>query len=319
MLDLRRYNKRTVVVLGASGFIGRWVARLLSNSGAELILCVRNPSTSQEIFRQYDVKGQIYAIDLKDSSHVRKCLRSVQPDIVFNLAAYGVDRNEQDESIAEGINVSLVRVICQELEKISKPDWAGRSLVHVGTAMEYGRITGDLKEDSPEIPETLYGRTKLAGTRVVARMGLASGSNGITARLFAIYGPGEPLDRLLPSLIYLASHPVELPLTAGMHERDFVYVEDAAEALIRLGISQGIHGEIVNVATGKLTSIRLFAETAADMLGVPREYLAFGALPTRAEEMAHQPVNNGRLFQLTGWLPEISVPDGIQKTLDFSA
>ena len=287
--DFQQYEGRVVLILGATGFIGCWVARLLSNSKAELVLCVRDVSAAEELFARYGIAGRIFQIDLADETQVRKSLNEIRPDILFNLAVYGVARSEQDPKIAHQINVELVEVLCQELARSPKSNWDGRRLIHAGTAMEYGQIPGDLREDSAGNPTTLYGISKLAGTQTVMSICRASGLAGCTARLFAVYGPGEAPERLLPSLLKIKANPELLPMTAGLHKRDFVYVEDAAEALIRLGISSATPGEIVNVATGRLTSIRRFAELAADTMDIPREYLGFGILPTRVEEMAHLP------------------------------
>jgi nucleoside-diphosphate-sugar epimerase len=72
----------------------------------------------------------------------------------------------------------------------------------------------------------------------------------------------------------------------------------------------------VNLATGRLTSVRSFAETAAQVLSVPPERLEFGAIPTRAEEMEHAEVTVERLRRMIGWVPSTAIEDGIRRTLD---
>jgi nucleoside-diphosphate-sugar epimerase len=78
-------------------------------------------------------------------------------------------------------------------------------------------------------------------------------------------------------------------------------------------------GEVVNLATGELTSVRAFAETAATILGMAPERLRFGALPTRAEEMVHAPVAIGRLRELVNWHPRVGIEFGIRRTVEFRA
>jgi nucleoside-diphosphate-sugar epimerase len=99
-----------------------------------------------------------------------------------------------------------------------------------------------------------------------------------------------------------------------MQQRDFTFVEDAADGLLRLGIAPVPPGAVVNLATGRLTSVRTFAETAADVLGLPRHRLRFGSLPTRPEEMRHGPVTLARLRGLTGWAPSVGIPEGVLRT-----
>jgi len=74
---------------------------------------------------------------------------------------------------------------------------------------------------------------------------------------------------------------------------------------------------VVNLATGRLTAVRDFAERAARVLGIAPSLLRFGALPTRGEEMAHDPVNVTRLRQLTGWTPAIGPDEGLAKSAAF--
>jgi len=197
--------------------------------------------------------------------------------------------------------------------------WSGQELVHVGSALEYGTIGGDLAEDSAPQPTTLYGKSKLAGTQALARYCRAYRIKGVTARLFTVYGPGEHAGRLLPSLIEGAHTGEALSLTEGRQRRDFTYVADVVEGLLRLGLSSAIPGEIVNLATGRLTSVRQFIEIASEALNIPGEQLLFGAIPTRAEEMEHAPVALERLKRLIDWRPPTSIQAGICDTLEFTA
>jgi UDP-glucose 4-epimerase len=315
---LGRYAGQRVVVLGASGFIGRWVARGLCKAGAKLTLPVRDCSKAGSVFDSYSIEGEVYELDLENEHAVRSLFREVRPSITFNLAGYGVDSGERDEKTAYRLNVSLVQALCDVVSEIRDRAWRGLDIVHVGTAMEYGRAAGSLNEDSVPEPTTLYGRSKLAGTNVLAGCCLNYGIKGVTARLFSIYGPGESPRRLLPSLIDAARTGEKIPLTDGLHKRDFVYVEDAADALMRLGLQGEIHGE-VNVATGVSTQVKDFVTTAAAILGISRESLRFGSLPTRPEEMCHEPVSIRRLLKATDWSPTIALREGIKKTASFSS
>ncbi|MCG3207758.1 MAG: dTDP-6-deoxy-L-talose 4-dehydrogenase (NAD(P)(+)) [Anaerolineae bacterium] len=311
-----RYRDCRIVVLGASGFLGRWVARALSWCGAELYLVVRRAKAAPN-FECYDVKGQVVEVNLADSAAVRRFFRRVQPTITFNLAGYGVDPAERDDQTAFQINTHLLQTICHALVDIRDWAWCGLDIVHVGSALEYGAIGGNLAEDSRPNPTTLYGRSKLAGTLALASSCRAYGLRGITARLFTVYGPGEHAGRLLPSLLAAAQTGQPLALTAGTQQRDFIYVEDAAEGLLRLGLARSRPGEIVNLATGQLTPVRRFVESAAEILQLPADRLEFGTIPLRVEEMEHDPVTIARLRRLVGWAPPTPITAGIRRTVEF--
>jgi nucleoside-diphosphate-sugar epimerase len=200
------------------------------------------------------------------------------------------------------------------LSRVPAARWQGQRIVHTGSALEYGTSTGDLSEASTPAPTTLYGQTKLAGTRSLQRDSRSMKLNSVTARLFTVYGPGEHAGRLLPSLLEAARNGNPVDLTEGKQQRDFTYVEDVVEGLLRLGITNTLPGDIVNVATGHLTSVRQFVETAARIMGIPDDHLHFGDLPTRVEEMQHKPVAVHKLKQLTSWIPSISIAEGIKLT-----
>ena len=311
------YRNVKVVVLGASGFIGRWVARLLCARGANVILFVRDRVAGQRVFSQYGISGEIIEADLRDPLIVRDAILNIRPSIIFNLAGYGVDPAERDKETARLVNAQLVNTICEAMSEVQGTRWFGQDIVHVGSALEYGEIGGNLHEDTLPNPTTLYGQTKLAGTKNLENCCENFGIKGMTARLFTVYGPGERAGRLLPSLLKAASNRSSLPLSAGEQKRDFTYVEDVAAGLLHLGLSTVKHGKIVNLATGRLTSVRNFVEIAAKVLQIPAEMLIFGALPTRPEEMQHDPVTIERLKELTGWFPPTNISEGIYKTKVF--
>lgn len=298
------------MVLGASGFIGRWVARRLQEAGAETHLIVRDSA---------DLRGRVFEADLAQSDALGEIFEKIRPAIVFNLAGYGVDPSERDADLSERLNARLPLAICREAARWKDCGWSGQHVIHVGSALEYGTASGDLHEDGPPLPNTVYGQTKLQGTQHIAKCAKALGLLAITARLFTVYGGGEHRGRLLPSLIDAASASKSLELTAGTQLRDFTYVEDVADGLLRLGLAQDEQGAVVNLATGRLTTVRSFTETAARILGMRMENLKFGAIPTRAEEMRHDPVSIERFRQITGTLPATGIEEGIRRTIGCTA
>ncbi len=310
----RAYADRDVVVLGASGFVGRWVARALTSAGARLTLLVRAPDSSRRLFDQLGISGDVRQLDLRDLGAVEATFDQVRPTVTFNLAGYGVDRSERDPEEANFLNADMVRVLCRIVADVAN-DWQGLHLVHAATALEYGMASGDLNEDTAGEPTTLYGRSKLAGTHAVQRACRDSGLRAVVARLFTVYGPGEHQGRLFPALIHAAKTRQSLPLTAGHQLRDFAYVEDVAAGLILLGTTPAASGQVVNLATGKLLSVRDFALQAAQVLRLDTGLLGFGQLPVREEEMAHNPVSVNRLTALTGWRPPSDVATGVERTL----
>jgi nucleoside-diphosphate-sugar epimerase len=308
------YANLPVLLLGASGFIGRSVAQALSRAGAALTLVARDAARTKAALEPLEIKGPVVECDLGGSGDLGALVLETRPAVVFNLAGYGVDPTERAEATARALNAELVRRLADAMLSRDLPAWRGQRIVHAGSALEYGAAGADLPEDGPALPTSVYGRTKLSGTLTLEAAGRTHGLRAVTARLFTVYGPGEHAPRLLPTLLAARGSSEPIPLTDGMQQRDFTFVEDAADGLLRLGIAPVPPGAIVNLATGRLTSVRTFAETAADVLGLPRHRLRFGSLPTRPEEMRHGPVTLAKLRGLTGWAPAVGIPEGVLRT-----
>jgi UDP-glucose 4-epimerase len=302
------YRGRRVLVLGASGFIGKRVAQQLIEVGAELHLGIRDRSSVTGL------SAVAHQSDLAEPGRATALLRAVRPAISFNLAGYGVDPLERDAEVAQRLNTDLVAELAAACAEPSDAAWQGQQLVHVGSAAEYGKAKGNLAETTPANPSSLYGRSKLAGTAALTSASKAGSLRALTARLFTVYGPGEAPGRLLPTLIAAARSEIAIPLTEGSQRRDFTYVGDVAEGLLRLGtLAEGGLGP-VNLATGTLETVRRFVERAAAVLGISAERLHFGVLPTRADEMAHDAVNLELLRSLCGWAPLTTIEAGVRQT-----
>jgi nucleoside-diphosphate-sugar epimerase len=305
-------------VLGASGFIGRWVARALVERGAHVVAVGvavgRDAESVRGALGAKSAPQQIEVFDLEQPL-ASGWLSALAPDVVFNLAGYGVDRSERDAHVARRLNKDLVAELTDAVAALGASDWPHVRLVHAGSALEYGTTGGVLHEGSPTQATTLYGETKLAGTVALVERARASKTRAIVARLFTVYGAGEHAGRLLPTILAAATSGADVPLSDGLQRRDFAYVEDVAEGLLRLAVSGAAPGDIVNLATGVMQPVRKFVEVAAAVAGVPRERLRFGAVPTRPEEMSHTGVSVKRLEELTGWHASPDLQSGVRRTL----
>ena len=313
--DPSGYDGVRALVLGATGFIGRRVTSALTARAAHVVAAGRDAHALDALRSEAVALIDVARCDVLRDDDVAHLIEETQPDIVFNLAGYGVDRSEVDEAIAHRINGELPLLLALQLERARARGSSEGRLVHVGSALEYGAARGDLSEDHTEEPTTWYGSSKLAGTMALAEHAQRAGVRALTARLFTVYGPGEHAGRLLPALLETARTGTPLALTAGTQRRDFTFVDDVADGLLRLGTSAATPGAVVNLATGRLESVRGFATRAARVLGIDASLLRFGSVPTRAHEMAHEPVTIARLRALTGWAPQTSIEEGVRRTI----
>lgn len=317
MKSLNAYRDARVLVLGASGFIGRWVGRILSPHCTDLHLAVWDPEAIEALRIPYGLAGRVWRADFAGVGAAEALCAELRPAIVFNVAGYGVDPMERSEAVGDALNRRLPCEVAGAMVRYAAPSWRGQHLVHAGSALEYGPVDGPVSEALPSRPTTMYGRTKLAGSRCIEESCGKSGLRAVATRIFTVYGPGEHSPRLLPSLLRGLASAAPLELTTGDQRRDFVYVREVAEALVQLGLSQRPGFDTVNVATGTLRSVREFTALAAGVLGLAPERLRFGALPYLAEEMWHGPVAIDLLRERLGWTPALDVAEGVRDAVAF--
>jgi nucleoside-diphosphate-sugar epimerase len=313
------YANVKVLVTGATGFIGRWVTRALVAEGASVAVVAREPGRCDP-----DILPRIHVLqaNLANPGELASAVSHFRPSIVFNLAGYGVARTERDEITSRHVNMHVVSEAIEAIQEEIGDEWRGPRLVQAGSALEYGSIQEPLDENAQPLPTTTYGQTKLAATTILQHARDEVSFPSVSARLFTVFGPGERSGRLFPTLVAAASTSRRIPLSIGTQSRDWVYVEDAAAALLRLGlvhserILSGLHpfdAPAINVASGNLTSVREFVLAAAKALGIATSRLGFGDVPQLPEEMFHGPVPVARLQAALGWLPPADPAPGLAR------
>lgn len=182
-----------------------------------------------------------------------------------------------------------------------------------GTCAEYE--WGDqrcLELETPLRPATLYGVTKNSLREVAECFAQLNGLSFAWGRIFLTYGPHEHVARLVPSVTraLLLGEPAEC--SPGSHRRDFLYVEDVAEAFAALTDSE-VEGSF-NVASGESTSIKEVVGTLGSITG-RTDLLRLGALPERAGDPPVLVGDNGRLRRELGWSPRSTLERGLADTV----
>jgi len=317
-MQASRLAGRRVLVLGASGFLGRWVSRELLERGAELHLALREPARLLPDLAARLAPGRLRRADLGVAGATGALVRALQPALVLNLAGYGVAKEERDPAGYERLNLRPVEELIEALGEHPAP---GVRLIQVGSALEAGPAPRSLDELEPARPGEPYGRSKQAATERVARA-RAGGLAALTARPFTVFGPGERPGRLVPTLVAAARSQDPVPLSEGRQRRDWIYVEDVATALCDLAELEGaavsggrypFDAPCLNLASGALTPVREFVLALADALGIARARLGFGDHPPLPEEMHHPPVPVDRLQSALGWTPPPGPGPGIAR------
>lgn len=275
------YEGKRVMVTGGSGFIGTALRERL----AELPCEWNAPPRKQ--------------LDLTDFSQCKASLENLRPDIVIHLAG-NTNRGSSKNQLRDLFQVNTAGTV-NLLEACRLT--GVKTVVTCGTADEFeGGIN-------------LYGRSKHAASEWVKSYAEHSDLNCAVARLFMVYGPGQSESFFLPALIKAFQEKSSLKMSPGHQIRDFVWVEDVVEALLRLAAcEQRLDGSCVDICTGVPVSLRELVSLLEELTG--RSGLAeFGALPYRPGGPYHLCGDPERLLQLTAFRPEITLRDGLKVLL----
>lgn len=322
------YRGVRVVVLGGTGFLGRRVVdRLVALGATPILLCRTKPRLEASWEGRVAVdEGSITSLKgLKES--LATCFAFNGASLVINLAAAGVLPSRRDPQTTASTNGMLPEVVATTVAELAADlptRWPGTSLLHVGSALEYGVGAASVDEAAPCAPDEPYGKSKLRGTRAVVAARNERGLAALVARPFTVFGPGEPAGRLLPTLLCRVGDDAPIPLTSGAQLRDVAYVDDVAEGILRLAASprravlarEGPYDVgVINLATGVSTSVEAFVRAAAAEFFIDPARLAFGALPQRDDETRQPEAPVARLRAATGgWTPSADFAAGLRKT-----
>ncbi|MGE4170694.1 MAG: NAD-dependent epimerase/dehydratase family protein [Candidatus Margulisiibacteriota bacterium] len=224
-----------VLVLGATGFLGRHLCTAIQNIPSFHLIA----PTKQ-------------TLNLLDEA----TWHNVEADAIINAAAYGVVHHQHDTDVLLQTNYLQARRFF-EIQAPKKPFW-----IQLGTAFEYDVDQPKLTEASPCLPKTPYGISKWLMSHYLGQQDL--NPNYVIVRPFALFGPGEDTSKLVPSLILSQLQQQPVSLSNGQQQRDYAYIKDVARWLIhlvRLYLDRTPLPHIVNVGSGNTLSLRDFAET----------------------------------------------------------
>lgn len=303
----RMSTASSVLVTGGNGFIGRHLVRRLLDDGCAVTLLQRSTE-------RFDDRTELLHLPLLKPDKIATVLRGRRFDRLFHLAAYGVRPEDRDVETMLRINVDVTRALVD-----TACGWHPRAIVVAGSGSEYrfNGVTGPVSEEHPLEPFKPYGASKAAGTLCASALASAHRVPFAACRIFGVYGPGEAPHRLLPSLLGGLSRG-RVRLSAGLQRRDFLFVDDVVEALLKTATALEARPQqlIHNIATGQPIEVRAFAEAVARALAVPLSRLGFGDIPMRPDEPMVFSGNPARLCALTGWKPVVGLQDGIRRCIE---
>lgn len=301
----------TVLVTGASGFIGANVVRRLLADGHEVHALMRSSSRDWRLDNIRD-DVRIHRGDVGDRAAVLDVAKLTRPTWIFHLATHGAYPHERDVTTMIRTNIDGTVAVVQAGIEIE-----AEAIVLAGSSSEYGYVDHAPRESELLRPNGDYALTKAAASMYGWMAAQGSSVSITTLRLYSVYGPWEEPSRLIPTLAIRGLEGCFPQMASPRISRDFVAVDDVVDAFVRAAASPapGI-GRIYNIGTGTQSTLVDAANVARERLSIPGEP-SWGSMPDRTWDTEIW-VSDSSLVELElGWRARTPFRDGFGHFVDW--
>lgn len=292
---------KRVLVTGGNGWIGSFAIKSLLEKGYEVHAITR------KIKKEENIKW--YTADLFNFHEIDYLIKSIKPTHLLHFAweavpgQYGESKNN---FLWVQSSIELIRAFTS---------YGGHRIVMAGSCAEYDWNYGFLSEDiTPCSYNTPYSTCKNTMHKLLMSFSETTGISSAWGRIFFLYGPGEHTSRLVSSVICSLLHGKEALCTNGYQYRDYLHVEDVANAFVSL-LESGYQGT-VNIASGHSVQVREIILKIAEKIG-NADLIKFGAIPYSPKEPLFIGANTERMKKEVSWVPKYDLESGIENTITW--
>jgi UDP-glucose 4-epimerase len=297
------------LVTGGGGFVGSNLVRALVERG-DAVRVLDNFSTGNRA-NLAELAGEVEVVEgeLRSYERVHNAIRGVE--IVFHQGALpSVPRSVHDPLTTSAVNVEGTLNVL-----LAARDEGVRRVVFASSSSVYGN-TGELprRETQHLDPISPYGVSKLAAERYCVAFSRVYALETVALRYFNVFGPNQdPTSQyaaVVPRFVASIADGRAVPVHGdGSQSRDFTYVGNVVEANLLAADAEGVNGAVLNVATGRRTSVNELADEIGRVLGrdVEREFL-----PDRAGDVRDSWADVAAARELLGWEPRVSLEEGLR-------
>jgi len=298
------WQNKNVLITGINGFIGSHLASTLRGKGA-FVWGISSRIESDEIIKT----------DITNYASVNSYVKEKNIVICFHLAAQSlVESGQNDPYNTFKVNILGTLNILESARKNNLERVVVASSSHV-----YGKSPLPYKEEYPPKPTRPYETSKTAIDLIAQSYADSFNLPVLIPRFSNIYGPGDlNFDRLIPKTIrnVLAN---ENPLMwGGTAVRDYLYIDDAISAYIKLAslpISRNEKSRVFNFGTGNKISVRDLVDLIIEISG--KNLIIKKVNNTRLSEINEQFVSSIKAKRILHWKPKVSMKQGLEKTLKW--
>jgi len=305
-----------VLVTGGAGFIGSHLVDSLVAAG-ERVTVLDDFSTGlrDNLGDQPPARVRVVAGSILDEGAIEEALADC--DRVYHLAVQCVRRSLGAPRQSHDVNATGTLNVLEWARRLGV-----RRFVYCSSSEVYGNTTSGLlnEDDTPLRPVTVYGAAKLVGEYYAEAYRQTYGLPTVVVRPFNAYGPraheqGDLAEVVVRFLIRVLNGLPPVMFGDGSNGRDFTYVTDVAHGLKLAGEADALVGQRVNIAFGRMITIREVAQTIMHVCG--RNDLAVETARPRPGDVHVLRADTGRASEVLGYRASIGFEDGIRSYVDW--
>ena len=303
---------KTIFVTGGAGFVGSEIVRQISASGGTAIV-YDNLSSGKKKFIQNYPRVKIIKGDVKNRLTIHKAIQKSQ--YIINLAAlpFIPDSFHYPQEFFEVNTNGTLNLILESInhKKI-------KNFVHISTSEVYGSAKkSPMDENHPILPQSTYAVSKLAGEKAVFTMHKEHDFPAVMIRPFNTYGPNITQPYIIPEIIMqVLGKNSEIKLGNINAERDFTFVSDTANGIIRALFSKKAIGETINLGSGKSHKIKDIVKSVSSILE-KKVTISTNKDRLRPFDVNKLVCDNRKAKKMLDWEPKIPFDEGLKNTINW--
>jgi NAD dependent epimerase/dehydratase len=310
------WHGKVALVTGAGGFIGSHLTERLVQSGAHVRAFVRyNALGTHGWLDHSSVRKHVDVVagDVADRDSIRDVMRGV--DVAFHLAALiAIPYSYRAASSYVRTNVEGTLNVLQAARETGLA-----RLIHTSTSEVYGTAQRiPIVEDHPLVGQSPYSATKIGADKIVEAFHRSFDVPVVTVRPFNTFGPRQSARAVVPTIITqtLAGDVVRL---GSIHPtRDLNYVDNTVDGFLAAAAAPNALGETINLGSGREISIGELAALIGRLVGRPvRIETDQDRLRPEPSEVERLCADNAKAQSLLGWMPRISLEEGLEQTISW--
>ena len=302
------------LVTGGAGFIGSHLAEALVGKGETVRVADSFITGNRRNLAAAGDRAELVEGDLADPAVAARAVAGM--DYVLHQAAIpSVPRSVKDPATSNRANVDATLQLL-----IAARDAKVKRVVYAASSSAYGDTpTLPKREDMPTRPLSPYALQKLVGEQYMQLFTALYGLETVSIRYFNVFGPRQdpssPYSGVIALFVtaLLAGKPPTI-VGDGGQTRDFTYVANVVDGVLKAATAPGASGEVINVATGRQISISELAKTLGEIIGVTAAPVHIDPRPGDVRDSL---ADVSKAKAILGYEPTVGLEEGLRKTVDW--